>query len=90
MDQKNIIEHFGVIPIGKLSEEASEARNKDFRKYREHHSRKFSRIATNEDIMNNLILSSDPKLSYLRSKLSTRKKTLHVYRGHGAFDATNF
>ncbi|KAH9629716.1 hypothetical protein HF086_001529 [Spodoptera exigua] len=35
----DIIKHFGAIPIGKLSEEAAEARNKDFRKYRESHSR---------------------------------------------------
>lgn len=29
-----IIENLGIVPIGKLSEEAAEARNKDFRRYR--------------------------------------------------------
>lgn len=37
-----IIKSF-IIPIGHLSEEAVEARNKDIRYYREHHTRKFSR-----------------------------------------------
>lgn len=61
-----IIRHFNITPIGKLSEEASEARNKDFKKIREHHSRKFCRRATNEDIFNVLLVSSDPYLSSIR------------------------
>lgn len=71
-----IIKHFNVIPIGKLSEEASEARNKDFRKIREHHSRKFCREATNEDIFYSLLVSSDPYLSSIRPVLRKGKKTL--------------
>lgn len=70
----DIIEHFGLLPIGKLSEEASEARNKDFRNYREHHSRKMSRIATNEDILHNLLLSSDPKLSLIRPQMGKKQR----------------
>lgn len=73
---KDIIENFGLIPIGKLSEEASESRNKDFRRYRQHHSRKFSRKATNEDIINNLLLTSDPYISQRRSKLIREHKVL--------------
>ncbi|KAH9636834.1 hypothetical protein HF086_017077 [Spodoptera exigua] len=65
----DIIKHFGAIPIGKLSEEVAEARNKDFRKYRESHSRKVSRTATNEDIIHNLLLSSDPKITSLRPRM---------------------
>lgn len=40
-----------VLPICLLSEEAQEARNKDYKKYRIHHSRKISRLATNEDVI---------------------------------------
>lgn len=68
-----VIEHFGLMPIGKLSEEASEARNKEFRKYREGHSRKVSRYASNEDILHNLLLSSDPKLTLLRPRMTKLK-----------------
>lgn len=55
-----------ILPIGKLSEEALEARNKDFRTFREDHSRKVSRKFTNQDILNNLLISSDPVISSLR------------------------
>lgn len=66
----DIIEHNKFIPIGKLSEEASEARNKDFKKFRTFHSRKTSRTATNEDIIHNLLISSDPYLSSFRPKIN--------------------
>lgn len=49
-----------MLPIGFLSEEAQEARNKDYRKYRLDHSRKCSRISTNEDVFHMLCTSSDP------------------------------
>lgn len=52
-----------LLPIGQLSEEASEARNKDFRNFRQHHTRKISRIKTNEDILNSLLVTSDPVIS---------------------------
>lgn len=45
-----IIESFGLIPIGHLSEEAAESRNKDFRRYRQNHSRKCNRTSINEDM----------------------------------------
>lgn len=70
-----IIKHFNIIPIGQLSEEASEARNKDFKKIREHHSRKFCRKATNEDIFNGLLVSSDPYLSSIRPVMRKSVKT---------------
>lgn len=69
-----IIKHFNILPIGKLSEEASEARNKDFRKLREHHTRKFCRRATNHDIFNGFIVSSDPYLSSIRPKLTNKSR----------------
>lgn len=56
-----------------LSEEAQEARNKDYRAYRLHHSRRNGRVATNEDVMNNLLLSSDPFINRFRSKLKIKK-----------------
>lgn len=54
-----------IVPIGELSEEALEARNKDIKKYREFHARKNSRIGTNEDIFRRLLLSSDPLFTEL-------------------------
>lgn len=55
-----------VLPIGMLSEEAQEARNKDMKKYREQFSRKCSRRKTNEDVLRRLLCSSDPIISSLR------------------------
>ena len=38
---------YAALCVGSLSEEAQESRNKNYRHYREHHSRKMSRVATN-------------------------------------------
>lgn len=61
-----------ILPIGQLSEEAQEARNKDIRNYREGFSRKFSRTQNMEDIFYRLLVSSDPYISSLR-KLPKKK-----------------
>ena len=61
-----------LLPIGMLSEEAQEARHKDLRKIRELRSRKTSRIDMMQDMLNALLISSDPFLSSLR-KTSTKK-----------------
>lgn len=61
-----------LLPIGQLSEEAAEARNKHFRTYRQDYSRKFSRESCNRDIFNRLLLSSDPLFSSTRT-LKKRK-----------------
>ena len=46
------------IPLGALlSEEAQEARNKDHKYLREFHTRKTSRIASNEDLLHGLLSS---------------------------------
>lgn len=45
-----IIIQNALLPIGQLSEEAAEARNKHFRLYRENYARKFSRKECNVDI----------------------------------------
>lgn len=68
-----IISHFSV-PIGHLSEEANEARNKEFRQYRRDHTRKINRTATNEDLLNHLLITSDPFISSLRPKFSEGKR----------------
>jgi hypothetical protein len=61
----SIIKSF-VLPIGILSEEAQESRNKDIKRYRESYSRKSSRININTDIFQRLLLSSDPLISSFR------------------------
>jgi len=73
MHGAEVVTH-AILPIGQLSEEAAEARNKHFRQYRQNFSRKFSRIDCNTDVLNRLLLSSDPYISSCRSK--QHKKTL--------------
>lgn len=65
---ESVIRHFAILPIGQMSEDAQEARNKDYRRYRLHHSRKCSRSATNEDVFHSLLFTSDPYISSLRAK----------------------
>lgn len=55
-----------LLPIGQLSEEAQEARNKDFKRYRESYSRKCSREKCNEDVFNLLLITSDPVITSYR------------------------
>lgn len=55
-----------VLLIGMVSEEAEEARNKDYRKYRLMFSRKCDRISTNTDVFNRLLITSDPYISSIR------------------------
>lgn len=83
-----------LLPIGQLSEEASEARNKHFRLYRQRFARKFSREACNKDIINRLILSSDPLLTGLRprsNKISKKflKETLEMLLPSEHISSTN-
>lgn len=66
-----------LLPIGQLSEEAAEARNKHFRAYRQDFARKFSRESCNQDILNRLLLSSDPLLSASTTK-NKRKFSLFL------------
>lgn len=44
--------------------------------YRLNHSRKLNRQATNEDIFNNLLVTSDPYISAKRHKFLRKHKTL--------------
>lgn len=68
-----VIAH-ALLPIGQLSEEAAEARNKHFRQYRLHFSRKFSRRDCNIDIINRLLLSSDPFISCSRKTQNKKRQ----------------
>lgn len=62
----SIVIEKALLPIGMMSEEAAEARNKHFRSYRQDYARKFSREACNRDIINRLLLSSDPVITGMR------------------------
>lgn len=62
-----VIEH-ALLPIGQLSEEAAESRNKHFRLYRLNYARKFSRQDCNIDVLNRLLLSSDPLITSIRPR----------------------
>lgn len=61
----SIIRHH-LIPLGELSEEAQEARNKDYKKYRLSNTRKNSRTNQNQDLFSILLISSDPLISSFR------------------------
>ncbi|CAH0563012.1 unnamed protein product [Brassicogethes aeneus] len=67
-----------LLPIGLLSEEAAEARNKHFRAYRLNYSRKFSRENCNLDVINRLLLTSDPLITSMRQKPKKRMKSFHT------------
>lgn len=54
------------LPIGILSEEALEAKHKEFRKNRLSHTRKSSRLNSNKDLINIMLITSDPFISSLR------------------------
>jgi hypothetical protein len=62
------------LPLGMLSEQAGESRNKLYRRYRETHARKTSRKHNLIDVFNRSMDSSDPILS--QYSLKTRQKNL--------------
>lgn len=65
------------LPIGMMSEEALEARNKDFRSYRLNHTRKNSRLNTMEDLIHTLLVSSDPIITS-KSKSTSKYSKNHI------------
>lgn len=73
MHGAQVISH-AILPIGQLSEEAAEARNKHFRQYRLNFGRKFSRVDCNRDVLNRLLLSSDPYISSCRPRQHNKTK----------------
>ena len=64
------------LPIGMYTEEAQEARNKDSKHIREHHTRKISRILTITDQFNQLHVTSDPIVSSYSFQNSKKKKKI--------------
>lgn len=72
----DIIIQNAIAPIGLLSEEAQESKNKDIKRYREHFTRKFSRIQTMEDLFHQLLISSDPHITSLRKLPQKQTKPL--------------
>ena len=64
------------LPIGQMSEDAQEARNKDIKKYRENFARKNSRTATMQDVFNRLLVTSDPYISSMGRKYPKTSKSL--------------
>ncbi|XP_076285448.1 uncharacterized protein LOC143211552 [Lasioglossum baleicum] len=74
----NIIKAFN-LPIGMMSEEPLEARNKDLRRFKENNMRKSSRAAGITDLLHNFLFTSDPLISGIlckQTKLRTHKKTV--------------
>ncbi|PZC78080.1 hypothetical protein B5X24_HaOG202615 [Helicoverpa armigera] len=65
-----------ILPIGQLSEEAAEARNKHIRMFRLNYARKFSRVACNVDVFNRLLLTSDPVLTGMRKRKNKKNLSL--------------
>lgn len=61
---KEIIES-AAFSIDLFSKEAQESRNKNYKYHRLHHIRKFFRLATNEDVFHNILISSDPYITHL-------------------------
>lgn len=65
------------VPAGYMSEEASEACNKYYRRNRENHARKTSRVATTEDMFYRQLDNSDPVIASFRvaNRLKFRRST---------------
>ncbi|XP_055840046.1 uncharacterized protein LOC129907726 [Episyrphus balteatus] len=70
-----IVKH-SILPIGQFTEEAAEAKNKDVKFFRSKNTRKTSRTSTNTDLLNRLLLTSDPLLSNERNFKKNQKSTL--------------
>lgn len=62
--------------IGILSEEAQEASNKNYKRFREHHTRRNSRTNTTRDLMYMLLVSSDPVIFTRRGVPKTKENKL--------------
>jgi len=64
------------LPIGQLSEDAQESRNKDIKNFREGFSRKCSREKSMEDVFHRLLVSSDPLITSLSNMQPKQGKKL--------------
>lgn len=60
------------LPVGQLSEDVIEASHKNYKKMRQYHSRKTSRLFTNTDILHWMLICSDPVVTIHRPKPKKR------------------
>ena len=74
------INNSSLVPLGSLGENASEARNKLYKKDRLSHSRKNSRINTMTDIFHRALDTSDPLLSSISLKERERKNKKKTFQ----------
>ena len=82
----DFITNFMNMPLGALSEEAQESRNKDLKRYRTVNTRKMSRTLCNLDLMHILLTSSDPVISTINEehvkdrqfKISLREEVINL------------
>lgn len=63
-----------ILPIGELSEEAQESKNKEYKYFRYHNTRKTSRLDQNKDLLSKLLISSDPLISSFRHVMTKKEK----------------
>lgn len=70
---RQILQHT-VLPVGYFGEEASEARNKLYKRDRLFHARKTSRAHNLEDVFNRAIDTSDPVISSINLRQRTRHR----------------
>ena len=71
-----VIKH-ALLPVGQLSEDTAEARNKHFRLSRQNYARNFStREACNREVINILLLTPDPILAEIRPTSRNKYKTI--------------
>lgn len=69
-----------IVPVGMLGEEASEACNKDYKNFRQNHSRKMNRTTTLTDVFYRLMDTSDVIISTIN--LNSRLHKKNFYRSH--------
>jgi hypothetical protein len=70
--RKVLMHGFCILPVGQLTEEAQEARNKYRKRFRERNTRKISRIGTDKDLLHLRLIFSDPVISSLRNLLERK------------------
>lgn len=63
-----------LLPVRMLGEEASEARNKDYKRYRKDHSRKHNRETNLEDTFYRIMDTSDPVVSSISLEKRIKNK----------------
>ncbi|KAG5884210.1 hypothetical protein JTB14_019358 [Gonioctena quinquepunctata] len=83
----DIIIRDAIPPIGLISEDAQESKNKAMKTYRQGYTGKFPREQTMEDLFHQLLVSSDPYITSMRI-LSQKKIEDISRRRYDAFEIT--